>query len=212
MEEYDDLHVSYNNMPKCTRAEQKKLEDAVEQSRGEMIAESLRQAQFDDVRAALVDAGVQVSGNVIGPYSIETLFVRFETETEKVIVAFRFYTYNDGDRSSYFGVVDGCNAQPDFRHKFNMFPLSLHNADKWTAEAKRVGLPVVLQDVCRFTEFVVAMIAPLGTKNSFNAFYPSLFDPYERDGMTYYAGHGGNMPATFTPRFANNGVKFGTSY
>ena len=96
---------------------------------------------------------------------------------------------------------DGTDHSLDFKCKYRgvkffAYHLSAYNDAEYSKVAKELGLPAPLDQIAHMTEFCIALVAPL--------FEYSALDPYiesvhciERDGVSYYAGHGGTMRAMY---------------
>lgn len=79
--------------------------------------------------------------------------------------------------------------------------LSARFGDEYKKIAKKAGITQPLDEVAHMTEFCVALIAPLFYEFDLKSYLDST-DTVERDGVLYYAGHGGAMRARFPPMFA----------
>lgn len=165
---------------------------------------------FDDVRDALRNAGITVMFKPNGRNAIHNVKIVFLSETRKVKVDADFQDYGDV-QSGFFRVFD--------EQTYEIEPLSCLAAKEWYITAERIGLPRILTDVVRFTEWFIALFAVLGSQESFQVFYRNLTTMYKRPRQsdtsildTYYAGHGGDMQVMFPIKFGNPDVHFGHRY
>lgn len=71
-------------------------------------------------------------------------------------------------------------------------------------------MPAELCDTVRFTEFFIALVAPLGNEHSFDDFYPTVRDTEVVDGRSVFLGHGGTLQVWFPWVWGPADVQFGT--
>jgi len=85
-------------------------------------------------------------------------------------------------------------------------PLSGSGGDEYTKLAQTLGIPAPLDKSEHMTEFCVALIAPLFQEHTLLPYMDSI-ETMERDGVLYYAGHGGTMRALFLPVFGEGELR-----
>ena len=78
--------------------------------------------------------------------------------------------------------------------------LSALGGAEYSKIAKALGIAHPLDEAAHMTEFCVALIAPLFEAYALVPYLESI-ETIERDGIQYYAGHGGTMRALFRPMF-----------
>lgn len=109
-------------------------------------------------------------------------------------IALFFYDDDVTDHSFYFK----CKYKGA---KFFAHHLSAYNGAEYSKVAKELGLPAPLDQIAHMTEFCVALVAPLFAHSALDPYIESV-DCIERDGVSYYAGHGGMMRAMYPLKYA----------
>lgn len=168
---------------------------------------------FKAVREALEAAGVSVSAQtqVALPTirAARVLFTRPGAD-ETIAVKIFFYNYVDDGIKVWFDFSFTRNGT--LVEKGDFVPLSCRSADEWRRAAAGMDFPEILRDAPRFTEFFLALVAPLGTAESFEQFYRGHLDTIQSGDKTYYAGHGGHMEVVFPIVFNDAGRTFGERF
>lgn len=119
-------------------------------------------------------------------------------------IALTFYDDDDTDHS----MVIEC----EFRSQaFFCYHLSAYNGARYSLIARGLGLPTPLDQIAHMTEFCVALVAPLFGSITL-APYIECTNCVERDGISYYTGHGGMMRAMYPLEYAEKSSFSAGSY
>lgn len=107
--------------------------------------------------------------------------------------------YDDDKMDAYMWIYCSYEAT-----KIRLGHLSALGGTEYSKVAKALGIPHPLDEAAHMTEFCVALIAPLFEAYTLVPYIESI-ETMERDGIQYYAGHGGMMRALFRPVFRESG-------
>jgi hypothetical protein len=158
--------------------------------------------RFNAVREAGIDLGFATDALPGSLSGIAFVFSKGETSLR---IKYFFYDEDNGADASLSIEVKTESET------FYLTHLSANENDKWGAAAEKFGMPDCLLESARITEFCMALMAQFDTRDEFERYVDSL-DVIERDGATFYAGHGGYMPVVFKPEFRkDSGLYLGVS-
>ncbi len=158
--------------------------------------------ELSDIHAALrechVDVGVHVDGES-PPECVKVWFKRWDYPQESmIVVSVRLWQYKCA--IMLMDVTDNLIFS-QIKYVVPVAPLSQENQCAWRHHAELFGMPPVLYDVARLTEFALALMSPLISRTHVDATCPGLFVTEQRDGKTYY---GNGLEVMFPFAFANN--------
>lgn len=186
-------------------AARKNAKHAPDESRErQRVALVLRKLETDPQFAAVLDflnkGDIDVVAKSVRKHFSESIAISFERGDMRIKTRVTFAA--DDEREGTLDIKVLCDG---VRTHFYPHLLACLHEDAWRDHAARMGLPEILRDVARFTEFFLALIAPLGSADSFEQYFPGLLlGTYTKDGEKYYFGYGGHMKAVFSIDFATD--------
>lgn len=172
----------------------------------EKLFASMKAVFSEDRFKAVREAGINLSFATDAlPGSISEITFIFSKGEASLRIKYFFYDEDIGADASLSIEVKTESDTLYLTH------LSADENSKWCAVAQKFGMPGCLWESARITEFCMALMAQFATRDEFERYVDSL-DMIERDGATFYAGHGGYMPVMFKPEFRKDyGLYLGVS-
>lgn len=190
-------------------AERKELDEKRKKEKTqfrERLVASMKVVFSEDRFNAVREAGITLDfAAKAWPGSLSEITFIFSKEETSLRIKYFFY---DEEGGAYASLSIEVKMGSDTLH---LTHLSADENVKWCAAAQKFGMPECLCESARITEFCMAMMAQFATRDEFERYVDSL-DLIEREGKTFYAGHGGYMPVMFEPKFRTDyGLYLGVS-